>query len=301
MMKVTDEEIETGNVIVAEGARSEVRGASPPGPTPDTQHPAPDTRIPTPSEATEQDITRFAAAVAHELQQPLAVIRNAVYFLNIYMGEHLDEKVRKHMSMIWYSTDVAANSVADLLCFAEHKAPEPMDADVGILILDAQSRVRVPARITVKTIVHDTLPTINVDPMQVVRVMANLIANAVDSMPENGTLKIVGTADPRNVIVGISDTGVGISAEDLPRVFEPFFTTKPDGKGLGLAIVERLTKQNGGKIAVDSKPGRGTTVTLLFPWSRKSHGIGSAISLTSDIPEQEPGNPGSDHNGGNVK
>ncbi|MBI5867563.1 MAG: response regulator [candidate division Zixibacteria bacterium] len=101
---------------------------------------------------------------------------------------------------------------------------------------------------------------------QLVDAVANLILNALDAMPQGGTLKIETSGDASTCVLTVSDTGVGMSAEQLSKVFSPFFTTKgPRGTGLGLTVVRDVIKRLEGKIELESQPGEGTTFRIEFP------------------------------------
>jgi signal transduction histidine kinase len=112
-----------------------------------------------------------------------------------------------------------------------------------------------------------------IDPQQVRQAIWNLCINAVQAMPGGGELRVsarhrAGEGHGR-IEVAISDTGVGISAADLPHVFEPFYSTKPEGSGLGLALVYRVAQDHGGHAEVRSQPGLGTMFTLALPAARR--------------------------------
>jgi two-component system NtrC family sensor kinase len=123
----------------------------------------------------------------------------------------------------------------------------------------------------------DDLPSILAAPDQLQQVFLNLILNAVDAMPDGGRLRVsaVRTDAPEGVAVRIADTGIGISAEHLPRLFEPFHTTRPDGLGLGLYVSRNIVEQHGGRIEVESALGEGTAFTVWLP-------LGSAHSLSHE-------------------
>jgi len=218
---------------------------------------------------------RLVSSVGRELQQPLAVIRSAVYFLNQHLGENLDEKVRKHMSLIWRATGTASESISDLLAFTETQVPERSDNSVNVLMVEALSRVNVPPVIQVTTLLHESMPDVRVDPAQVVRAVVNLLNNAVEAIPGKGILTITGAALGKEVTLEIADNGPGIPAEDLPLVTEPLFTTKPGHKGLGLAIARSLIERNGGTLVLRSVPGMGTTAILTFPCNTSRLGVGA--------------------------
>jgi signal transduction histidine kinase len=96
-------------------------------------------------------------------------------------------------------------------------------------------------------------------------VLINLVVNALDAMPESGTLSVQVSAERPVVAIEIGDSGAGIDPRILPEIFDPFFTTKEAGTGLGLSIVRKIVDQHGGRIELDSRPGRGTRVRVELP------------------------------------
>ena len=97
------------------------------------------------------------------------------------------------------------------------------------------------------------------------RVFTNLIINAIQAMPEGGTLRLEAETRDGSVVVRVSDTGVGIAPENQKRIFMPYFTTKAQGTGLGLSTAQRTVLAQGGKIEFTSRPGEGTTFTVTLP------------------------------------
>ena len=102
---------------------------------------------------------------------------------------------------------------------------------------------------------------------QLRQVFLNLVLNAIDAMPDGGTLTVRTLSQPTSAVVEIADTGPGIAEELRSRLFEPFFTTKPTGTGLGLPISGHIVTQHGGQITVDSAPGMGTTFRISLPYA----------------------------------
>ena len=109
------------------------------------------------------------------------------------------------------------------------------------------------------------VPRFAFDRDQVTQVLWNVALNGVEAMNGRGRLSLEVARQNGDVALAISDTGPGIPPERLPRVFEPFYSGKPNGSGLGLTIAERIVAAHGGRIEIDSEPGRGTRVTMLFP------------------------------------
>ncbi|HEY3064938.1 MAG TPA: response regulator [Methylomirabilota bacterium] len=131
-----------------------------------------------------------------------------------------------------------------------------------------------------------TVPPVNGRPAALTEVMTNLILNAMDAMPEGGTLTIgTGTLDARIGRITVTDTGIGMPEAVQRRIFEPFFSTKGEGgSGLGLSMAYSIVKRHGGEIAVQSQPGHGTTFTLTFPIARES--TDTPRTTPADLPRQ---------------
>ena len=111
----------------------------------------------------------------------------------------------------------------------------------------------------------DELPSVPLDEVQVKQALVNLVKNAVQAMTNGGTLSVATLADPDGVWVHVADTGGGISQEKMNRIFQPYFTTKEKGTGLGLMIVQRIIREHGGRIELESNTGEGTMFRLWFP------------------------------------
>lgn len=124
-------------------------------------------------------------------------------------------------------------------------------------------------RIAVSVDIPGEMPTVHLDRSQIKQVFFNLIKNALDAMPDGGTLKVVFTVGDVFVDIAFIDSGGGIKSEDMGRVFEPYQTTKAKGIGLGLMIVQRIVEEHGGEIELSSKPGEGTCFKIRLPRSER--------------------------------
>ena len=133
---------------------------------------------------------------------------------------------------------------------------------VGALIREDRSRA---PRVDVKVAMDPAVPRFAFDRDQVTQVLWNVALNGVEAMSGRGRLSLEVARRNGDVALAVSDTGPGISEELRARVFEPFYSGKPHGTGLGLTIAERIVAAHGGRIEIDSDPGRGTRVTVLFP------------------------------------
>jgi signal transduction histidine kinase len=126
-------------------------------------------------------------------------------------------------------------------------------------------RTGLAGRIDVDNQVAPPLPRVFVDRTLIARALSNIVENALHAMPGNGALRLTAEAGTDDVLLRVSDTGVGMDEEALALVFEPYFSTKATGTGLGLPIARRNVELSGGEIEVNSKSGTGTTVTLRLP------------------------------------
>jgi signal transduction histidine kinase len=219
-------------------------------------------------------VGELASGVGHELRNPLNVIRNCAYPLNMSLSEKNDEEAVNTLNVLDKQIDIANKIVTDLLDFTRITPPTQVRVDIKNIINESLSWITVPSQVTVKTSFNGYSQPVRTDPEQIGRVFANLISNAIQAMSgppveKGGELKIDTSEEDGFLSVIFRDNGCGIKEENLNRIFEPLFTTKPRGIGLGLAISRRLVEQNGGKIEVASQVGRGTTFTVKLPIEKR--------------------------------
>ena len=127
------------------------------------------------------------------------------------------------------------------------------------------------SNIVVRMDLADDLPAVMGDEDQLRRVTMNLVKNAVEAMPDGGTLRVWTALEGTTVTVGIKDSGIGMSEETARRMFDPYFTTKSKGTGLGMAMVKGIVGGHGGEIGVESIKGEGTEVVVRVPWKEKEN------------------------------
>ena len=210
-------------------------------------------------------VGELASGVGHELRNPLNVIRNCAYLLNMYLTEKEDEEALNTLQVVDKQIDVANKIVTDLLDFTRIKPPSKHKTDLNELVNESLSWVTVPEKIEVKTNLNGNSQQVKIDAEQINRVFTNIISNAVQAMNGKGELSINTGMDGNFAWVRFKDNGCGIPEENTEKIFEPLFTTKPKGIGLGLAISKRLVEQNGGKIEVSSQKDKGTAFIVKLP------------------------------------
>jgi two-component system NtrC family sensor kinase len=213
-------------------------------------------------------IGKLAAGVAHEINNPLGGILVYSHLLLEDLAEN--EPVRENLKKIIRETTRCKEIVKGLLEFARQSEPQLKRSEINEILNTALSFVEFQASLQNIQIIrkfHPSLPMVMVDATQIEQVFMNIILNAQEAMQGNGTLMIVTkpTEDGKFVELEFTDTGCGIPPENLERLFEPFFTTKRHGTGLGLAISYGIIERHNGNIAVKSKVGEGTTVTIKLP------------------------------------
>ena len=214
---------------------------------------------------------RLAASLAHEINNPLQAIHNSLQLMLSFQLE-ADEQ-QEYLQIADEEIERLMNLVASVLDFARPPQREMRATnlnDVVNRVLALAGKYLQHRRVAVKRTLSSGLPSIVVSPDELEQVFINLVLNAVDAMPEGGTLHVASwQARDGRLAVAFSDTGHGIAPEDLKRVFEPFFSTREDGTGLGLTVSHSVIERHGGEIVVESTLGQGTTFTVWLPGGRK--------------------------------
>ncbi len=214
-------------------------------------------------------IGELAGMVGHDLRNPLTGIKNAAYYLK-KKGATCPEGQAKEMLEIIDKAIAHSNKIInDLLDYSRQMQLELTETETSALLNEAIQMIQVPDRIQiVNHVLEETWVRVDADKMM--RVFINLIKNAIDAMPEKGTLEIRSCQIGENVEIAFADTGIGIPDEVLPKIFAPLVTTKAQGMGFGLAICKRIVDSHGGKIAVKTEVNKGTTFTIILPIKSKS-------------------------------
>ena len=205
----------------------------------------------------------LAGSVGHELRNPLGVINNAIYYLQMVPSD-IDETGQEYLDLIKTRTQEMDRIVADLL-HLRIRQPEKEAIQILALITQVIERQPPPKGIKVNTEIIPDLPPILVDPQQIGQVLTNLVTNAYQAMPEGGELTFTAHRRFEQLSLSVTDTGIGMSSIVVEQVFEPLFTTKAKGIGLGLSLSKNLVEINGGLISVKSDEGQGSTFTLILP------------------------------------
>ena len=213
-------------------------------------------------------VGRLAASVAHELRSPLTIMRNSVYYLDrlASMGK-LDSVtvVQRYLQKIDDEVERQNKIINDLLFFSRNRPRKLTEVDLNGILQETVLRVRMPEAVALTLDLCEGLEPIRADADQLTQVFVNLATNAVQAMPQGGTLAISCTSEEPYAVVRVRDTGTGIAPDALNSLFEPFFTTKEKGIGLGLSVTKSIVEAHRGRIEVASTLGVGTTFSVWLP------------------------------------
>lgn len=215
-------------------------------------------------------LTTMAAGVAHEIKNPLASMSIHLQLMRRQMhGECASpEELQESLEILEEETERLNNIVSDYLFAVRPQDSRPLPADINALITELVQFLRYEmedAHVRVLALLDKSIPSIPLDEGAMKRALLNLIKNAITAMPEGGELRLQTRRDGDNVLIEVSDTGVGIPEELHGKIFEPYFTTRDTGSGLGLTVVYKVVREHGGDLHMDSQPGRGTTFRISIP------------------------------------
>jgi signal transduction histidine kinase len=217
-------------------------------------------------------IGQVAGGVAHELRNPLNVVKTSVYYL-LNARNPTAEKKAEHLQRIERHVILADGVITALSSFAKLPVPNLRPLPVERCVREALEANPSSDHIQVTVDCPSALPPVLADGDQLRIVFGNLIRNAREAMPEGGRLTITGRPSGDSVEVAVTDTGVGISPDKLRHIMEPLYSTKTRGLGLGLAITRAILDKNKGGLEVASAPGKGSTFT---------------VRLAAVLPKEEP-------------
>jgi len=220
-------------------------------------------------------ILLLAAGVAHELGNPLNSLTIHLQLIERRLKKLKAAARDKETTSLSESIRICQEEVLRLdgivTNFLEAIRPRPPDlaetnlGEVIAEVLRFQERELSDRGIEVNAVISRDLPAVMADRNQLKQVFFNIVKNAMEAMQPGGTLRIKTRFDDDHVYLLFGDTGSGIKQEDLVKLFQPYHTTKQGGHGLGLMIVQRIMREHGGQVGVESNPGVGTVVTLQFP------------------------------------
>ncbi len=221
---------------------------------------------------------QLTATVSHELRNPLGVIRSSNFYLQRRMKTE-DEKAKKHFQRIEDQITLCEAIVADLLEYTRGRQASIVKKEITPWLEQVVEQVEEQEGIPIDLELAAALPPVPHDPEKMRRVLINLLLNAVQAVKSRSEAadNTASTYEPRigvkssmrdgQLVIDVSDNGIGMDEETQRRAFEPLFTTRARGTGIGLANVKKIIEEHDGRITMESRPGQGTKISLLLPYA----------------------------------
>jgi signal transduction histidine kinase len=210
----------------------------------------------------------MAAAVAHEIRNPLNAVSMGLQRLSVEFSPAEGEEYRRLLELVQGEVRRLNTIVEEFLSLARPLSLKPEPIQVSGLMDEVVRLVEAEAgasSIRIERAVPAALPTLEADRDRLKQVVLNLTLNAIQAMPQGGALTLGAAVTDGGLALTVTDSGAGIPPELMPRVFDPYVTTKTKGLGLGLTIARRIVEAHGGRVAVESQPGRGTCFRVTLP------------------------------------
>ena len=207
-------------------------------------------------------IGELSGRLAHDLRNPLSVMKMSLDLIKQHPGDAKisDSVITKRLDLIDKSIERISHQVDDVLGYVRNSPLKLSETSLREMILDSIDKINVPNDIMIT--VSDSNVVVSCDTIKIDAVFINLIVNAIQAMPNGGTIEIKIKLDHNDVIIDFIDSGIGVPEEFMDKIFEPLFTTKQKGTGLGLASCKNIIEQHNGKISVKNNP---TTFTVKLP------------------------------------
>ncbi|MHA1917063.1 MAG: ATP-binding protein [Candidatus Ranarchaeia archaeon] len=202
--------------------------------------------------------------VSHDLRNPLQSISNAVFILKQKLKNDKNAENQKYFDIIEKSIEKSNVIISEILDFSKKIKLDKTMIKVDTLINSCLKFINIPKNIKIKLNLLDK-PSLIVDVSKLNRVFTNLIKNSIEAMPKGGRITISSKKIGSKIAFSITDTGIGISEENMKKLGDILQTTKKEGTGFGLAISKRFIKAHKGEISIQSKVGKGTTITITLP------------------------------------
>jgi len=222
------------------------------------------------------EVGEMAAGIAHEIRNPLASMAGSIQILRDELPLTPDQS--QLMDIVLRESERLNQTIKRILSFAKPQRSALADVDMRQVVTDAarllENNVEVTERHQIVVDVPADPVTVHADEAQIRQIVWNLATNGLRAMPGGGRLRLLARRDEANgeVVIGVSDQGVGIAPEDMDGIFQPFRGGFSKGTGLGLSIVQKIASDYGGEVRVTSEKGKGTTVEVALPVAQHADG-----------------------------
>ena len=212
-----------------------------------------------------------AGMVGHDIRNPLQAITSDVFLVRSELDSFPDNDSKQNaidsLNEIETNIDYINKIVADLQDYARPLNPRAQESDIKAIVQDIIAQQKLPKELKIVVNIQEKAQKVMGDPDYFKRITNNLVLNAIQAMPNGGTLTVKSTRDSQSgeFVLTVEDTGVGIPDDVKDKLFTPMFTTKSKGQGFGLPVVKRMTETLGGTVTFESERGKGTKFILRFP------------------------------------
>ena len=209
---------------------------------------------------------QLSAGLAHEIRNPLASIEGAAAI--VQRVSEYEGKCHELLEIIQKESCRLNRLLTSFLDFAKPRRPDLKVVEIDDLfnsVMALAQHAGNSRRLELRKETPPGLPTLECDPEQLKQVLLNLIMNAIQAMPQGGTIVLAARENGNTVTIDIDDQGCGISEENMDRVFDPFFTTKETGSGLGLSVADQIIRQHGGVLTIVRSSPQGATFRISLP------------------------------------
>jgi signal transduction histidine kinase len=211
-----------------------------------------------------EGMNEVSRMVAHDLRNPLTGIKNTTYLIKSRYGQKMEADGKDMLHTIDECITYSDKVIQNLLDYSSEIKLKKLIVSSKSLVDKVLAKFVLPRNVNLINEANDEI-LLNVDTDKIERVFTNLIANALDAMPDGGTIKITSRIVKDSIVLDFSDTGKGMSKQVLDKLWTPFFTTKAKGLGIGLSICKRIIDAHQGKIEVQSVEGKGTRFSVFLP------------------------------------
>jgi len=196
-------------------------------------------------------IGELSARVAHDLRNPLGIIKNAIELIEMSSNDQMDEKLKKRISMIKKASERMSRQITDVLDFTRTRELQLEKTSLN-KILESSLKSITAEQVKITKPKNDV--TIICDSKQLEVVFTNILMNSIQAMENSGEIKVRITENENDVMIEIEDSGPGIPEDKMEMIFDPLFTTKSSGTGLGLVSCKNIVEQHEGTISVKNNP-----------------------------------------------
>jgi len=208
-------------------------------------------------------IGELSARIAHDLRNPMSVIKNTIEILEIELDAKHNEKIQKKFERIDRAITRINHQVENVLDFVRKKPLQFEDTSLQSILTFVIDRVNVPSEVTINLPKEDRKIYCDFEKLEIVFV--NLITNAIQAMSNKGEINITINDKEDQTVIRVNDSGPGVPKDHLSKIFDPLFTTRQIGTGLGLPSCKNILEEHGGTIEVESERGVGTTFVIKLP------------------------------------